>query len=182
MKAIAPENVVMTHLWKIASDKSLNCLLGDMESCENEEIIIGDTNNNEDFVDTSSEAKISKIFDINLANICIKKHDYQDYLVNNVHEMNSSDYDTDDLIEDAKNFVTASKTRLVDSEVWKEIDETRRKKRLSRKERNSKLKQMNENESPISLPFVPKCVNDLKVGFNVRVISNSGQVGNAVVK
>ena len=53
---------------------------------------------------------------------------------------------------------------------------------LSRKERNSKLKQMNENESPISLPFVPKCVNDLKVGFNVRVISNSGQVGNAVVK
>ena len=168
MKTVDTENVVMTELWRIPQDKSLSCLLGDMESCDTKEIIIGE---NSVVPDTIKSTKIVTA----VGNISVKKHDYREYLVNNVPEAITSDYDTDDLIEDAKNFVTASKTRLVDVEVWKEIDETRRKKRLSRRERSAKMSRNNDRESNTDElafpPFVPKQLDQLKVGYNVRVIS-----------
>ena len=168
MKTVDSENVVMTELWRIPKDKSLSCLLGDMESCDTEEIIIDDNPVVKD--------SIKNITSISAAgNLSVKKHDYREYLVNNVPEAVTSDYDTDDLIEDAKNFVTASKTRLVDVEVWREIDETRRKKRLSRRERSAKTSRNNKSESNTDdlafPPFVPKQLDNLKVGYNVRVIS-----------
>ena len=48
-----------------------------------------------------------------------------------------SEYDTDDLIEDARNFVIAAgnSSKLVDKSDWANIDEKRRQKRLSRGER-----------------------------------------------
>ena len=169
MKTVDSENVVMTELWRIPKDKSLSCLLGDMKSCDTEEIII----------DHNSEVpdSIKNITSISAAagNLSVKKHDYREYLVNNVPEAVTSDYDTDDLIEDAKNFVTASKTRLVDVEVWREIDETRRKKRQTRKERTAKMSRnritdSNSNELAFP-PFVPNQLDHLQVGYNVRVIS-----------
>jgi len=54
-----------------------------------------------------------------------------------------SDGDTDDLIEDAKNFVKVANIKLVDMEVWNDIDEQRRKRRLTRKERD-KIKGKNK--------------------------------------
>ena len=172
MKTVGTENVVMTELWRIPQDKSLSCLLGDMESCDTEEIIIGE---NSVVPDTIKSTKIVTA----VGNISVKKHDYREYLVNNVPEAITSDYDTDDLIEDAKNFVTASKTRLVDVEVWKEIDETRRKKRLTRRERSAKMSDNkiaadsnhNVSDDLAFPPFVPKQLDQLKVGYNVRVIS-----------
>ena len=113
-----------------------------------------------------------------MQNISIPKHDYKDYLVENVPDPNSSDYDTDDLIEDAKNFVNASKTKLVDVEVWKEIDQNRRQKRLSRHERNQKKNSGNID----TLPFVPKHMSDLAVGNNIRVITKAGDIDTGVVK
>ena len=182
MKTVDSENVVMTELWKIPKDKSLSCLLGDMESCDTEEIII----------DGNPVVKdsIKNITSISGAgNLSVKKHDYREYLVNNVPEAVTSDYDTDDLIEDAKNFVTASKTRLVDVEVWREIDETRRKKRLSRRERSAKMSRNNNNNSDSKNdelafpPFVPKQLDNLKVGYNVRVISGvNSKIQTGIVK
>ena len=171
MKTVDSENVVMTELWKIPQDKSLSCLLGDMESCDTEEIVIGENS----VPDTIKSTKIITA----VGNIFVQKHDYREYLVNNVPEAITSDYDTDDLIEDAKNFVTASKTRLVDVEVWKEIDETRRKKRLTRRERSAKMSDNkiaadsnhNVSDDLAFPPFVPKQLDQLKVGYNVRVIS-----------
>ena len=172
MRTVDSENVVMTELWRIPQDKSLSCLLGDMESCDTEEIIIGE---NSVVPETIKNTKIIS----EVGNISIKKHDYREYLVNNVPEAITSDYDTDDLIEDAKNFVTASKTRLVDVEVWREIDETRRKKRLTRRERSANVSKNkmaadsdhNSSDDLAFPPFVPRQLDQLKVGYNVRVIS-----------
>ena len=178
MKSVVSEDVVLTDLWKVPGNKSLSCILGDMESCESEEIVI-DGND-------STDNKIQKvIIDGNEKNVAIQKLDYHDYLVHNVHPANtSSEYDTDDLIEDAKNFVEASKTRLVDCDVWKDIDQTRRQKRISRKERNEKKARNNFSaDESIHLPFVPKLLSDLQVGNNVRVISNAdSKVSNGIVK
>merc|ERR1712150_370537 len=71
----------------------------------------------------------------------VETKDYEKYLVPTLNKPLSdnkyhSDMDTDDLIEDAKNFVKASDIQLVDMEVWNDIDEKRRKRRLSRKERD----------------------------------------------
>lgn len=171
MKTVDSENVVMTELWKIPKDKSLSCLLGDMESCDTEEIIIDHNPVVPDNIKNTKSISISTA----AGNVSVKKHDYREYLVNNVPEAVTSDYDTDDLIEDAKNFVTASKTRLVDVEVWREIDETRRKKRRTRKERTAnmsrtKITDSNSNELAFP-PFVPNQLDHLQVGYNVRVIS-----------
>ena len=57
MQSVSSENVVMTDLWRIASDKSLSCILGDMESCETEEIVI-DTNSKTDNEIVNSFVKI----------------------------------------------------------------------------------------------------------------------------
>ena len=186
MKTVASDNVVMTELWRIPGDKSLSCLLGNMESCDTEEIVIGEDT---EAPDSASGVKTIKNTSVT-GNISVKKHDYRDYLVNNVLEAATSDYDTDDLIEDAKNFVTASKTRLVDIEVWREIDETRRQKRLSRKERNEKMSRKELNESKYEKaddlafpPFVPLQLANLKIGYNVRVISGvSAKILTGVVK
>ena len=42
MKTVETRDHVITELWKVPANKSLSCLLGDMESCETEEIIIGE--------------------------------------------------------------------------------------------------------------------------------------------
>jgi hypothetical protein len=46
-----------------------------------------------------------------------------------------SDYDTDDLIEDARNFVLAAGSKLVGEADWGAIDEKRRQRRRARGER-----------------------------------------------
>ena len=168
MKSVVSEDVILTDLWKVPGNKSLSCILGDMESCESEEIVIDGT----DAIDSKVQQVIEED---HKKNVSIHKLDYHDYLVNNVHPANtSSEYDTDDLIEDAKNFVEASKTRIVDCDVWKEIDQTRRQKRISRKERNErKTKNNTSGDESIFLPFVPKSLSDLQLGNNVRVISNT---------
>ena len=169
MKTVDSEDIVMTELWRIPQDKSLSCLLGDMESCDTEEIIIDE---NADYHSDNNNIKGNSV-----GKITVKKHDYREYLVNNVPEAVTSDYDTDDLIEDAKNFVTASKTRLVDVDVWREIDENRRRKRLTRRERSAtnyrnKIADSNQDNNDLAFPpFVPRQQDQLKIGYNVRVIS-----------
>ena len=66
--------------------------------------------------------------------------DYHDHLVPQsarYQHHSDSEYDTDDLIEDARNFVIAAgdSSKLVDKSDWANIDEKRRQKRLSRGER-----------------------------------------------
>ena len=46
-----------------------------------------------------------------------------------------ADYDTDDLIEDARNFVLAASRKLVDQEDWAEIDDKRKRRRQQRAEK-----------------------------------------------
>jgi len=104
-----------------------------------------------------------------------------------------SDGDTDDLIEDAKNFVKAADIKLVDMEDWKDIDEKRRKRRLTRSERNKR--RMNEEmasdgEDTTDMlsrkscePFLPRRISDLREGNLVRVISAAGgKVSPGVVR
>merc|ERR1712025_224323 len=115
------------------SNKSLNCLLGQVESCDNNELVIGHEPDTNKFFSTRSYSLKPVV-----------KTDYKDYLVptvnigtcDNKNNEQSDGYDTDDLIEDAKNFVKVADTKLVGIEDWKEIDEQRRKRRLTRRERD----------------------------------------------
>ena len=184
MNTVASDNIVMTQLWRIPADKSLSCLLGDMESCEAEEIVIDLAPDTADTAAGSGHANTAAAVP-GQRTTSVKKHDYHDYLVNNIPEPESSEYDTDDLIEDAKNFVTASQTRFVDCEVWRDIDATRRQRRVSRRARQERRAATSGqgDEQIISPPFVPKQLSDLKVGYNVRVISSSrAKVTSGVVK
>ena len=188
MNTVASDNIVMTQLWKIPADKSLSCLLGDMESCEAEEIVIdGAAHTYTANIAAGSVHANTAATVPGQRTTSVKKHDYHDYLVNNIPEPESSEYDTDDLIEDAKNFVTASQTRFVDCEVWRDIDATRRQRRASRRARQERRAATpglgDGNDQTISSPFVPKQLSDLKVGYNVRVISSSrAKVTSGVVK
>ena len=161
MKSVERRDVVMTEVWRVAADKSLSCILGDMQSCESEEIII-DTVNHADH-DTPvennlSSSRMKKHFGVRTIP-SISKKDYHEYLINNVEHPGSSDYDTDDLIEDARNFVKESKSRYVDNEVWKEIDQTRRQKRKSKKERDKNLGISQYCDNKVPSFFVPNMHN-----------------------
>ena len=165
MNSVSSENVVMTDLWKIASDKSLSCILGNMESCESEDIII-------DMEDKADHEEIVNSFVKTVHNndkskkISISQYDYHDYLINNIEneDQNSSEYDTDDLIEDAKNFVNESQKRFVDCDVWQEIDKIRRQKRSSRRQRNQRSNFSTNCDFKAHLPFEPNKISDVKIG------------------
>ena len=115
----------------------------------------------------------------------ISQYDYHDYLINNIENEDqiSSEYDTDDLIEDAKNFVQESQKRFVDNEVWQEIDTVRRQKRLSRKQRNQRSKPSTNCDDKPNLPFVPNKISEVKVGQNIKFVSGANsKVVDGVVK
>ena len=173
MKTVESPDHVITELWKVPANKSLSCLLGDMESFETEDIIIGD----EDDVDLSKTEQSAK-------KTVLNKTDYRDHLVGQ-EELASSDYDTDDLIEDAKNFVKAANEKFVDVDCWAEIDEKRRQSRLSRKERNQKMSRSvgSDREERVSRHFVPVRLSELSVGYPVKTIAGLGsQVCKGVVR
>ena len=171
MKTVQSQEHVITELWKVPANKSLSCLLGDMESCETEDIVIGEDDN-----DGANKSKIEQIDNKTFRT----KTDYRDHLVVHQEPSNSSDYDTDDLIEDAKNFVRAANEKFVDVDGWREIDEKRRQTRLTRKERNQKLSAglTSGGEEPnavrLSGHFVPQRVSDLRLGFGVKTIAAVG--------
>merc|ERR1719474_1026521 len=114
------------------SNKSLQCLMGNMGSCDDgDEIIIGD------------ETQVDGSFERRYIPRKLKKYDYHDFLVPNsssCRNFSTSGSDTDDLIEDAKNFVNIAQTKLVDPDDWKDIDEKRKQRRKSRKERDKKTR------------------------------------------
>ena len=75
--------------------------------------------------------------------------------------------------------------KIVDNEDWKEIDNKRRKRRLSRKERDKRKETKifgsdgEEDEADLAgtktcEPFLPRKVSDLAVGYPVRVVSAAG--------
>ena len=84
--------------------------------------------------------------------------------------------------------------KLVDTEDWKDIDDKRRKRRLSRKERDRKRESRQfgsdgeENNidpecTATCEPYLPRRISDLKVGYLVRVISAAGsKVSPGVVR
>ena len=65
LNPVEKDDNVITELWKIQGDKGLKAILGDMQSCEPEEIVIGeegevdDTRGNSLAVDTVDSVKIS---------------------------------------------------------------------------------------------------------------------------
>jgi len=168
---------IITELWKLAGDKSDNCLLGKMESCETE-IVIG--------VETAANSQMFSHHP-EIARHVVKA-DYRDFLVptENANTLNSqSDGDTDDLIEDAKNYIRTAQVKLVDNEDWKDIDNKRRKRRLSKKERDKRKEsskfgsdgeenEVDLNDIKTSEPYLPRRISDLEVGNPVRVISAAG--------
>lgn len=74
--------------------------------------------------------------------------------------------------------------KIVDMEDWNDIDDKRRKRRLTRRERNKRkgtLKCGSDGEDIVDLgyaascdPFLPRRISDLQVGYLVRVISAAG--------
>ena len=83
---------------------------------------------------------------------------------------------------------------MVNDEDWKEIEDKKRKRRLSRKERDKKRESRifgSDGEETISdptdtttcEPYLPKRISDLKVGYLVRVISaRSAKVSPGIVR
>ena len=152
------------------ANKSLSCLLGDMESCETEEIVIGE----EEIRNMPNMEQLDK------KTSDLTSSDYRDHLIGDPGPSCSSEYDTDDLIEDAKNFVLAAQEKFVDVDGWAEIDQKRRQTRLSRKARSEKLSRkvaidMEENvDLHCSKYFVPRTLSDLKLGLQVKTIACVG--------
>ena len=173
MKTVEAPDHVITELWKVPANKSLSCLLGDMESCETEEIIIGEEEN----------GNMASLPPLDKKTADLTSTDYRDHLIGDPGQGCSSEYDTDDLIEDARNFVLAAREQFVDVEGWAEIDKKRRQTRLSRKARTEKLsrkvvKEENVAVGPPGLPgskyFVPRTLSDLKLGLQVKTITSVG--------
>lgn len=54
METVDTASHVITELWKLPADKSLSCLLGNMESCE-DEIVIGEENETRKAFDSQTE-------------------------------------------------------------------------------------------------------------------------------
>ena len=152
------------------ANKSLSCLLGDMESCETEEIVIGE----------KEMRKMPNMEQLDKKTADLTSTDYRDHLIGDPGVCGSSEYDTDDLIEDAKNFVLAAQEKFVDVGGWAEIDQKRRQTRLSRKTRSEKLsrKVANDREEDVGLNgskyFVPRTLSDLKLGLQVKTIACVG--------
>merc|ERR1712156_102668 len=117
---------VITQLWKIPSMKHAKALLGQMESCDSDVLEIGGEE-----VDSRASASAEQF----TAKV---ETDYRVHLVEKTHYNDDSDYDPDDLIEDARNFVITGKSKLVDMADWASIDE---KRRLSRQNREEKRKE-----------------------------------------
>merc|ERR1712088_1273582 len=117
---------VITQLWKIPSMKHAKALLGQMESCDADILEIGD-----DEVDKKSSASEEQL-------TSKVETDYRVHLVERAQCATESDYDTDDLIEDARNFVITGKSKLVDMSDWADIDEKRQRRRQKRTEKRRK--------------------------------------------
>ena len=175
MKTVETADHVITELWKVPANKSLSCLLGDMESCETEEIIIGEQQ--------QENRNMPNFQQLDKKTADLTPTDYRDHLIGDPGQGCSSEYDTDDLIEDARNFVLAAREQFVDVEGWAEIDKKRRQTRLSRKARTEKLsrkvvKEENVAVGPPGLPgskyFVPRTLSDLKLGLQVKTITTVG--------
>ena len=170
MKTVETRDHVITELWKVPANKSLSCLLGDMESCETEEIVIGE----EEIRNMPNMERLDK------KTADRASSDYRDHLIGDPGGCGSSEYDTDDLIEDAKNFVLAAQERFVDVGGWAEIDQKRRQTRLSRKARSEKIsrKIVNDRGEDVGLTgskyFVPRTLSDLKLGLQVKTIACVG--------
>ena len=73
----------------------------------------------------------------------------------------------------------------MDNEDWKDIDNKRRKRRLSKKERDKRKEsskfgsdgeenEVDLNDIKTSEPYLPRRISDLEVGNPVRVISAAG--------
>ena len=172
MKSVETADHVITELWKVPANKSLSCLLGDMESCETEEIIIGEQQ--------QENRNMPNFQQLDKKTADLTPTDYRDHLIGDPGECLSSDYDTDDLIEDARNFVLAAQEKFVDVDGWVEIDNKRRQTRLSRRARTEKVtrKVAKEENVDVGLPgtkyFVPRTLSDLKLGLRVKTISCVG--------
>ena len=170
MKTVEAPDHVITELWKVPANKSLSCLLGDMESCETEEIIIGEEEN----------GNMTSLPPLDKKTADLTSTDYRDHLIGDPGNCLSSDYDTDDLIEDARNFVLAAQEKFVDVDGWVEIDNKRRQTRLSRRARTEKVtrKVAKEENVDVGLPgtkyFVPRTLSDLKLGLRVKTITCVG--------
>ena len=170
MKTVETTDHVITELWKVPANKSLGCLLGDMESCETEEIVIGGEENR----------TLPTLDQLDKKTADLTSTDYRDHLIGDPGHDGSSDYDTDDLIEDAKNFVLAAQEKFVDLEGWAEIDQRRRQRRLSRKARSETLSRKvgSERDESVGLNgskyFVPRTLSDLRLGLQVKTIACVG--------
>ena len=88
MKTVETTDHVITELWKVPANKSLSCLLGDMESCETEEIVIGGEENR----------TLPTLDQLDKKTADLTSTDYRDHLIGDPGHDGSSDYDTDDLI------------------------------------------------------------------------------------
>ena len=172
MKTVETRDHVITELWKVPANKSLSCLLGDMESCETEEIIIGEQQ--------KETRNLPNFQQLDKKTADLTPTDYRDHLIGDPGHDGSSDYDTDDLIEDAKNFVLAAQEKFVDVEGWAEIDQRRRQRRLSRRARSETLprKVGSERDESVGLNgskyFVPRTLSDLRLGLQVKTIACVG--------
>jgi len=183
MKTVESQQThVITQLWKIPSMKHAKALLGQMESCDSDVLEIGGEE-----VDSRTSASAEQF----TAKV---ETDYRVHLVEKTHYNDDSDYDTDDLIEDARNFVITGKSKLVDMADWASIDEKRRLSRQSRGEKRRTRKRGESTTSSLgsdgdgdgagdevdggklksSAPFLPRRQCELQKGFPVRLLSLAG--------
>merc|ERR1712172_155033 len=153
-----------------------------MESCDADVLEIGGDEVDTNKTSTSVHQLTAKV-----------ETDYRVHLVERTHCATDSDYDTDDLIEDARNFVITAESKLVDMSDWADIDEKRRTRRQKRKTDTrrkgtpggrSKTSSLGSDgdqgedeldcQHKSSAPYLPRRQCELRPGFPVRLLSLIG--------
>jgi len=160
LHAVDDRDHVITDLWNISNQKVSLAMVGHMNSCQEEDTIID----------------CSTINDKNNRHV-----NYKDALIPLEGKLNESDNsdsgnDTDDLIEDARDFVRIGQRKLVTLDDWEKIDYNRKERRRLRLENGvssredlwSKADWAQEN------PFLPRSLTDLRLGCLVKLLLPSG--------
>ena len=102
------ERTVITELWRLPGEKAAACLLGDFQSCDME--------------------------DPPVVSVGAGRPDWRAGLVPGPALQSGSDCDTDELVEDAREFVRAASAGPA---VWQAVEAGRERRRASRRTRDA---------------------------------------------